>query len=606
MASGVIEKIKSHINNGENFLLSGGAGSGKTFTLMEVLEFVHSTDPSANIACITYTNAAVDVIKDRRPYKNIKTSTIHDFLWDIIKNYQNDLKISLLALLRKEKEKENTGIKYFGDQNLNSELYQHQEIKYKEYKKLEEGIISHNEVLKITSYMFETYPLLCEILIDKYDYILIDEYQDAEEQVIKIFLNYINKIEHKTNIIGTFGDSMQSIYNNGIGNLNSYIEDGTIKEVIIEDNWRCSTEVIKLLNNIRTDITQKPKPEGKADSGSINFVFSYAEDVDIESLKNNEDLFNDWDFTDYNETKELYLTHKLIALDAGFGEIFDVYSKDEIIKQVSKIKTYMKNHLEEKTKIENKTFGEVLNLNLVNAANNFKNFIKLNPELFDYAKNIPFENLSKIYLNSDKLFGDDKDALINHLFKIQEVIHLYEKNDVNSFIRKTEYKIKSVQDKIDLKKSIEDLKEMRDKTILDIIAFAHDSRLVIKDDNFNSFQAENEYTFHKVKDLIYEQLINLYNFEQDLTPYSTQHGIKGEEFNNVFVILDNGGWNNYNFKYLFEDTPEKESIIERTKKMFYVCCSRAKENLVVFYYNPTPEVLSKAEFLFGGENMVEV
>jgi hypothetical protein len=51
------------------------------------------------------------------------------------------------------------------------------------------------------------------------------------------------------------------------------------------------------------------------------------------------------------------------------------------------------------------------------------------------------------------------------------------------------------------------------------------------------------------------------------TPYSTQHGIKGAEFDNVFVILDNGRWNQYNFQYLFEETTGKESVIERTQKI---------------------------------------
>jgi DNA helicase-2/ATP-dependent DNA helicase PcrA len=50
----------------------------------------------------------------------------------------------------------------------------------------------------------------------------------------------------------------------------------------------------------------------------------------------------------------------------------------------------------------------------------------------------------------------------------------------------------------------------------------------------------------------------------------SKHGIKGAEFDNVFVILDNGRWNQYNFKYLFEGTTEKKSVIERTQKMFYV------------------------------------
>ncbi|MBQ7781163.1 MAG: hypothetical protein IJ405_03985, partial [Lachnospiraceae bacterium] len=100
------------------------------------------------------------------------------------------------------------------------------------------------------------------------------------------------------------------------------------------------------------------------------------------------------------------------------------------------------------------------------------------------------------------------------------------------------------------------------------------------------------------------------------TPFSTQHKIKGLEYENVLVFLENGGWSNYNFEYLFDksisSTLSKAKqltyprILERTKKLFYVCCTRAKDNLVVFYPNPTDGVLEGAEELFGEENCVNL
>ena len=61
--------------------------------------------------------------------------------------------------------------------------------------------------------------------------------------------------------------------------------------------------------------------------------------------------------------------------------------------------------------------------------------------------------------------------------------------------------------------------------------------------------------------------------------FSTQHNIKGAEFDNVFLVLDNGNWSQYNFEYLFDNRTDKESVLERTRKIFYVCCTRAKKNL---------------------------
>lgn len=99
-------------------------------------------------------------------------------------------------------------------------------------------------------------------------------------------------------------------------------------------------------------------------------------------------------------------------------------------------------------------------------------------------------------------------------------------------------------------------------------------------------------------------------------PFSTQHKIKGLEFKNVLIVLHNGGWNNYNFEYLFNRnvgallTPAQKrsypNILRRTQKLFYVCCTRAKDNLVVYYPSPSDEVLEGAVNLFGANNCIDL
>jgi DNA helicase-2/ATP-dependent DNA helicase PcrA len=71
------------------------------------------------------------------------------------------------------------------------------------------------------------------------------------------------------------------------------------------------------------------------------------------------------------------------------------------------------------------------------------------------------------------------------------------------------------------------------------------------------------------------------------------------------VILDNGRWNQYNFKSLFEGGGT-QSVLERTQKIFYVCCTRAKEKLAVFYHEPPTSVLEKAKEWFGETNVVDL
>jgi len=88
-------------------------------------------------------------------------------------------------------------------------------------------------------------------------------------------------------------------------------------------------------------------------------------------------------------------------------------------------------------------------------------------------------------------------------------------------------------------------------------------------------------------------------------PCSSYHKTKGDEFDNVLVILDNGRWNDYNFEYLFLNNGT-ESVLRRTQKIFYVCCTRAKDNLAVYFHNPSPGVIAGAEAWFGKENIVAI
>ena len=75
---------------------------------------------------------------------------------------------------------------------------------------------------------------------------------------------------------------------------------------------------------------------------------------------------------------------------------------------------------------------------------------------------------------------------------------------------------------------------------------------------------------------------------------------------NVFVILDNGNWRNYNFEKLFTSEDFNNSVVKRTRKLFYVCCTRAKNNLAVYYKCPSQQVLDKAVEWFGEGNIIKI
>lgn len=628
-------EILEHIKQGHDFLLSGGAGSGKTYSLVQVLQHISGLYPNAQIACITYTNAAAIEIKNRANIKNLRVSTIHDFLWDMIVQFQKEAKITLLELINNPE----CSIK-----NPNSDSpYQNtfeNGIQYKEYLRIDRGEISHDEVLVLANGMFKKYPRLCDLLIDKFQFIFVDEYQDTSPLVIEILLEFI-KQRKKKNIIGFFGDAMQSIYETGIGDIDSYIESGVVYKVEKKQNRRNPQTVIDVANKIRTDglvqtsSTDSSAPNmesGMIKQGSVKFLYSTNFDLDKVKMSS---WVNGWDFHDAQKTKELRLTHNLIADEAGFSNLMAVYDNDPIAK--------FKEAFHKEAKNQSYGFSDEDSFDTVvksmpwvykRGTHKGKSHLEILLEdstvktLYEHIKDWPYSKVKKIYLDKDNLIDDKvaiddvtirdpkRDRLMQHLFKIQDLISLFENKEYNELIRRTSFSVQSIADKANLKKCMDDLKAKASESIEAVISYADSFKLCIADDKLKDFINNNDYLYWRIKDIPFKEFQNLYLYLEGHTPFSTQHKIKGLEFDNVLIVLHNGGWNNYNFEYLFDDEIEdtlnpsqKKSyprILHRTKKLFYVCCTRAKENLIVYYPSPSPNVLEGAITLFGIENCVNL
>ena len=631
-----VQEIFQSIDAGRNFLLSGGAGSGKTYSLVSVIRQAILENPTAKVACMTYTNAAVKEIEERVNHKNLNVSTIHDFLWDNIKHFQKELKVAIIALANDE---EVSRISIDDANPIPNTYYEGLEdgIQYKEYVRLRDGIISHDELLLVANYLFDKYPKLSSIVKDKFQFIFIDEYQDTSKAVVDTFLTHFKKSERK-NIIGFFGDAMQSIYEDGIGNLDEYKgqDADKVKEILKKQNRRNPQLVINLANKLRTDgIIQEPSidinapnmVEGLVKQGTV--LFLYSTDGNIEKVEKSLRENYGWDFNNTKQTKELNLTHNLIASKAGFRELMDIYDSDPIIGLktdiLNKIKDNKKNNRPEIAIDDNDTFDVVVDkFQLKNIQRNLKKDILLadpiKAELYNQLKDKLFSEVRKIYMNKDALTDDKKqdkddenkkgskrDNLIKHLFKIQNSISLYKNKQYNEFLRVTDYRIhiRSIANKRLLKENIDNLINVGEKTIEEVITDAHEKGISLIDDRLLVFKEKNEYLYNRVKDVKFNEFQKLYEYLEGQTPFSTQHKTKGAEFDNVLVILDNGGWNNYNFEKMFLGTATP-SVLERTQKLFYVCCTRAKENLAVFFHNPDAQVIAKANGWFGNDNVINI
>lgn len=594
----VIEIFK-HIKNNENFLLKGGAGSGKTFTLIQTIKEIFRRNPKSKVVCITYTNAAVNEICERYNHENLIVSTIHSFLWDTIKPFDVPLKNSLLDIINSDDYK----IK-----NPKEEGEYHNEFKngvhYLEFINIDEGIISHDYLLELSEYMYKKYKVLCDIFKDKYDYVFIDEFQDTHKSVIDIFLKHLNKSK-KNCIFGFFGDEMQSIYDKRIGNLNDYDNYST---VIKEQNRRNPEKIINLANKIRNDgLKQTYSDDPNAPNiknnclieGSISFLYS-KKDLTMNDIKRHQ-LFEDWNFEDVEKTKELYLTYKLIAKEGNFIRLLECYEdyKDPVVKLIKKIKNnFGDDGLD--SKYENKTLNYLVDY--LGYEENISKMDMFEIKLYNFIKNFQFQDLKTIKSYRDMILNvEQMNKICFFMYTIMKCICFYEKKDYLNFIdslNNNNVYINSTSEKNRIKEIFEDYINKKNPTINDVFLIFQN---LFKGDNILD-SIENKYNFEKIKNIPFLEFKNLFYHIEQYSPYSTQHNVKGEEYENVFLVLDNGNWNNYNFKYLFHEEG-KPSVLDRTRKIFYVCCTRAMKNLIIFYPNPDELIINKAKEWVGEENI---
>ena len=642
-----VKEMLQYIENKQNFILTGGAGSGKTYSLISLIQEIGRMYPNKSIVCITYTNNAVAEIKSRISNDKLFVSTIHEFLWKIIKKYQKELKETIIELIYSEEEK----YKKFtlpkdnlekNEMKINLEYFLNSEIVYDEYYSLkseEDSKIGHDEVLLIAEKMFEKYYKLCDILKDNANFIFIDEYQDTSEEVANIFLNHINKSK-KENIIGFFGDSMQSIYDSGIGN----IKDDSLKRINKIQNRRSSLKVIELTNKLRDDgIKQIPSKNtketnidektGKIKEGNVKFI--YSNNNILEELKKTY-IFNDWDFKNTLNTKELRLTHKLNAENSGFKELYNLYTNDFIYsKLISKLK---EKKISEDEDINN--FGYIIEkFPIFSGKGKIKKNILEQVDMkskkeIEKIKDIEWGKIKNSFINKDSLLGykfngltekyestSNRDKILQKLDLIYESINLYNENKYVELFKKLKIKISSYEDKIKIRKEMNELIELmksQNNKIYQIIDKANNILNIKNDERYIEF-IENKgwYLWNRIKDISFSEYVKSIEYQKEYFPYSTQHSVKGSEFDNVLVILDNGKWSKYNFNLLLENIFDENNILDktkkdifnRTKKLFYVCCTRAKENLIVFIQINNQKInkekiISNAKELFGEENVI--
>lgn len=581
----VINKIINFLDNNKSFVLEAGAGSGKTYTLIQTINHLIETKgtelkfKNKSIICITYTNVAKNEILERLENNPlVLVSTVHEFLWANIKNYQKQLLIELDVL--------NSNMQVAKPDKFELGLYERikeKEVLYNDssYRDFENGQIHHDDVISLAKSMFKNYNRLTSIIAEKFPYILIDEYQDTAPETISAFLDDLLKKNIGNIVLGFYGDSYQKIYDSGVGSLQKYVDDKIIELITKEENYRSSKEVVNLLNEIRDNLTQQIPDGIIVPKGSVNFINcdSYPtrgvkeKITDYEKMlipiknSNYDDLIKKlelqgWDFSSASNDKILIIANSRVAERGGFGRLYKVYSN---------------------------RFGEGANEALMKRENIF----------------------TKFFLGSlDKKTSKERKSGIEHLMsfwnekKYNEVMYFLNKYSQSKFRNEDDnyFYLKKHDDKIKIHDKLKELDYIRqNKTVKDVFDFILLNKLLLLPEGISKYlkrinssiddfievkekerlQKDIQF-FDNLMELKYSEFIQLFKHTQNETVFSTKHGTKGEEYRNVLVVIDDTSWKQqYNFENYFNDTEEKADRKLRTKNLFYVSCSRAKENLVV-------------------------
>lgn len=533
------------LQQGKNFRVEAGAGSGKTYSLNKVIEWIQDNKwneyrrKNQNVVCITYTNAAVDVIAERLASDSfILPSTIHSFAWSAIKQYQN-------FLLKTIKENENLQPRE-GDFSAITQVQYTLGHRYQE-----NGILYlfHDDVITLFSILLDNVKFR-RMFSDRFPLILIDEYQDSFRPIMDKFIEYfIDKGVGPQ--FGFFGDAWQTIYqsNKACG----LIEHKNIIEIKKVSNFRSASKIVDLLNDIRPELPQLSAIddfEGEVlvitcDDyvGQRRMDRNFKGDLPSEELKNRltnlAEHIKKNHISDKESLKILMITHKVLASQQGYEKLLDILA----------------NGLRDKEDIFLQFFMEIL------------------------------EPIYKALESSDM-------QLLFDTLKVKR------------------YPITKKCEKAGWKKLHEQLLHARVQKTIDVLKVVVESELIPVPQNI--FAYYNMYfsapdvcyantTIKDFLDLEYEQFISAINFLYPEAEFSTEHGVKGEEYDNVVFVISKG-WNQYQFETYAPMIKngydsDKETSYVRNRNLFYVCCSRPKKRLFFFISVPVDDIFR--DFLIG-------
>lgn len=657
-------KINYLINNKQSLVFKAGAGSGKTYALIESLKYLLRIEgiklkrENQKIIIITFTNVAADEIKERLGNSNlVLVSTIHERLWELIRNYQRELIDIHKEQLEEELEKLNKKInseesfsvlkneeqlnfiqvmednknifyKYYDEKvgvakpayteipfgfdiketdllksiakfrGIVNTLYLkrkyekaiesiiNQSTKYTEVNyntslsrdRLETMDISHDTLLKYGKKIIKNHKLLQQIIINKYPYFFVDEYQDTNQVVIEILriLHTFSKRGRHGFFVGYFGDEIQSIYADGIGNkLLEYHPE--LYEVNKKLNRRSTSEVINVINRVRNDEFIQRSVYKDAAGGSVQFYQG-----DKKYIINLKEHYQDkWLINEKNPLDVLVLTNRSVANYIGISDLYKVIQQSNLYSEglgFQRLNEEMLSKQYDKLgEVQKSLYNLFKLLSLIKNGNKTVNNILVTESI---RRNISLASLNNVIETLESIKGNTLLEILHSIdkaYRESENIHFKTLIEVTlNFSEGESFTQEGYKDFL-----LATLGKINDKK--DITDDQQDERLILAKKNIESILSISKREFLKWYEYVAET-------SEESVRYHTYHGTKGLEFNNVIIIMENKfGNRSYFDKYFSNRLKEKKlqgEVLEdyiSAKNLLYVATSRAIKNLVIYY-----------------------
>jgi DNA helicase-2/ATP-dependent DNA helicase PcrA len=574
-----------------SFVMVAGAGSGKTTSLVKALAHLGQTQRrelktrGQRIACITYTEVAVkEIWGDVGNDPLFHVSTIHSFLWTVVRPFQINLKAWVTARIHekiaeaqahydKPRTRAATRERLVADiarYRRHLEAVEHQtHFTYGAGSDFARGVLGHTDVIAAAVQLIEQSQLLRDVIASRYPVLFVDESQDTRPDIVAA----IRRIAETTPVefcLGFFGDPMQKIYKEGAGVI---VPPVGWQQITKPENFRCPQRVLRVVNAVRQSGDGLIQTRGRVEwvdgvpvpvEGSARlFLLSADEHRSAKLAKVREWLRQvnhdeHWVSEDRAaDVRALVVVHRMAATRLGFPNLYAALNDNA--------PPSIKEGLKDGTAWPLRTF-----------------LTYLLPLTMAVYENRQFDVMTLMragcpLLSAAGLAGGNAPDVLRRLQTSTEQLTC--------------------------------LMRSNDAQLRDVLIFAASAGILHLDEAWTKY-LDADATALAVDDdpevppvtaflnCRVGELTGYRHYLEDLSPFATQQGVKGAEFERVLVLIDDEeGRAQRDFSYekyfrmsALSDTDEEniaegvDSVIERTRRLFYVCCSRATRDLAVVMF----------------------